>query len=134
MIPARRTGVTVLYLHAFLAILTGIALRLLFALRFPAAAGDSALYLQLARNWADHNVYGLWLNGHFVPTDLRMPVYQAFFAGVALVFGRSIRAIVLSQAGLDLCTCFLTAALVAALAPWAARRRVGDDRPRRRSS
>jgi hypothetical protein len=124
MIPARRTGVTVLYLHAFLAILTGIALRLLFALRFPAAAGDSALYLQLARNWADHNVYGLWLNGQLVPTDLRMPGYPAFLAGVALVFGRSIRAIVLSQAGLDLCTCFLTAALAAALAPSAARRRV----------
>src|SRR3984893_17704017 len=124
MIPARRTGVTVLYLHAFLAILTGIALRLLFALRFPAAAGDSALYLQLARNWADHNVYGLWLNGQLAPTDLRMPGYPAFLAGIAILFGRSQRAIVLSQAGLDLCTCFLTAALAASLAPSVARRRV----------
>jgi hypothetical protein len=124
MIPARRTGVTVLCIHAFLAMLTGLALRLLFALQFPAPAGDSGLYLQLARNWADHHIYGLWLNGQLVPTDLRMPGYPAFLAGVTLLLGRSDRAIVLSQAGLDLCTCFLAAALAAALAPLAARRRV----------
>jgi hypothetical protein len=124
MIPSRRDAVTVLCMHAFLAMLTGLALRLLFALQFPAPAGDSGLYLQLARNWTDHHIYGLWPNGQLVPTDLRMPGYPAFLAGVALVFGRSIRAIVLSQAGVDLCTCFLTAALAAALAPSAARRRV----------
>jgi hypothetical protein len=124
MIPARRTSVTVLCGHGFLAVLTGLALRLLFALQFPAPAGDSGLYLQLARNWADHHVYGLWLNGQLIPTDLRMPGYPAFLAGVALIFGRSSRAIVLSQVVLDLCTCFLTAALAAVLAPSVARRRV----------
>ena len=124
MITARRTGVTALYIHTFLAAMTGLALRLLFALRFPAPAGDSDLYLQLARNWADHHIYGLLLNGQLVPTDLRLPGYPAFLAGVALLFGRSNRAIVLSQAVLDLCTCFLAAALAAALAPSAARRRV----------
>jgi hypothetical protein len=124
MIPARRDGVTVLCTQAFLAVLSGLALRLLFVLKFPAPAGDSGLYLQLARNWADHHIYGLWLNGQLVPTDLRMPGYPAFLAGVAIVFGRSIRAIVLSQAVVDLCTCLLTAALAAALAPSAARRRV----------
>ena len=124
MIPARRDAVTVLCIRAFLAMLTGLALRLLFALQFPAPAGDGGLYLQLARIWADHHIYGLWLNGQLVPTDLRMPGYPAFLAGVAIVFGRSIRAIVLSQAGVDLCTCFLTAALAAALAPSVARRRV----------
>jgi hypothetical protein len=124
MIPARRTSVTALCIHAFLAMLTGLALRLLFDLQFPAPAGDSGLYLQLARNWADHHIYGLWLNGQPVPTDLRMPGYPAFLAGVAIVLGRSDRAIVLSQAGLDLCTCFLAAALAAALAPSVARRRV----------
>jgi hypothetical protein len=124
MITARRDGVTALYAHTFLAMMTGLALRLLFALQFPAPAGDSGLYLQLARIWADHHIYGLLLNGQLVPTDLRMPGYPAFLAGVALLFGRSNRAIVLSQAVLDLCTCFLTAALAAALAPSAARRRV----------
>src|SRR6267378_3023268 len=124
MIPARRTGVTVLYLHAFLAMLTGLALRLLFALQFPAPTGDGGLYLQLARNWVDHHVFGLLVNGQLAPTDLRMPGYPAFLAGIAILFGRSQRAIVLSQAGLDLCTCFLTAALSAALAPSLARRRI----------
>jgi hypothetical protein len=124
MITARRDGVTALYAQTFLAMTTGLALRLLFALQFPAPAGDSGLYLQLARIWADHHIYGLLLNGQLVPTDLRMPGYPAFLAGVAILFGRSNRAIVLSQAVLDLCTCFLTAALAAALAPSAARRRV----------
>src|SRR5882672_3701053 len=124
MIPARRIGVTALCIHAFLAMVMGLALRLLFALQFPAPAGDSGLYLQLARNWADHHIYGLWLDGHIVPTDLRMPGYPAFLAGVALLFGRSTRAIVLSQAVLDLGTCILTAALSAALSPSTARRRV----------
>src|SRR5258705_12469775 len=124
MITARRTGVIALYIHTFLAALAGLALRLLVALRFPAQAGDSDLYLQLARNWADHHIYGLLLNGQRVPTDLRLPGYPAFLAGVALLFGRSNLAIVLSQAVLDLCTCFLTAALAAALAPVVARRRV----------
>jgi hypothetical protein len=124
MITARRSGVTALYLHTFVATLAGLALRLLFALKFPAPAGDSGLYLQLARAWADHRIYGLLLNGQLVPTDLRMPGYPAFLAGVALILGRSNLAIVLSQAALDLCACFLVAALAAALAPPAARRRV----------
>jgi hypothetical protein len=125
MVPSRRDGVTALCAHAFLAMLVGLALRLLFALRFPALADDSETYLQLARNWADHHVYGLWLNGQLVPDDLRVPGYPAFLAGVALVLGRSIRSIMLSQVGLDLCSCFLTAALAAALVPSAARRRAG---------
>jgi len=124
IIPARRRGVTVLCTHAFLAILIGLALRLLFVFRYPISTDDSETYLQLARNWADHHIYGLWLNGHLVPTDLRMPGYPAFLAGVAMLFRRSVRAIVLSQAALDLGTCALGAVLGAVLAPAAARRRV----------
>jgi len=41
-----------------------------------------------------------------------------------MLFGRSIRAIRLSQAVLDVITCFLTAALAAALAPAGSRRRI----------
>ncbi len=124
IIPSRRSGVTMLRAHVFLAVSTGLALRLLFALRFPVSTGDSATYIQLARNWADHHVYGLWLNGRLIPTDLRMPGYPAFLAGIAMLLGRSIQAILLSQSALDLCTCFLTAALGAALAPAWARHRV----------
>ena len=124
IIPARRESVTALCIHAFLAIIVALGLRLLFVFRFPGSAGDSEMYLQFARSWADHHVYGLLLNGRFVPTDLRMPGYPAYLAGVALLFGRSIRAILLSQAVLDVITCFLTAALAMALAPAGTRRRV----------
>lgn len=124
IIPAPGRGVIGLRAHAFLAAPAGLAVRLLYVLRFPADAGDSALYIELARNWADHHVYGMWMNGSLVPVDLRMPGYPAFLAGVALFLGRSRTAILLSQAILDLGTCFLAATLAAVLAPMASRRRV----------
>ena len=124
IIPAPPGGVTALSAQMFLAVLVGLALRLLFVLRFPASAGDSDLYLQLSRNLLDHHVYGLWWNGHLIPTDLRTPGYPLFLAAVTIILRRSLRAILLSQALLDLVTCFLTAALGAALAPAGARRRV----------
>ncbi len=124
IIPAARNGVTNLCVHAFLAILVALGLRLLFVLRFPASSDDSEMYIQFARNWVDHRVYGFWLNGQLVPTDLRTPGYPAFLAGVAMLVGRSLRTIQLSQAALDILTCFWTARLAAALAPSGARRRV----------
>ena len=124
IIPARRESVTALCVHTFLAILVGLALRLMFVHWFPATTDDSATYLQLAGNWVNHKVYGLLQNGQLVPTDLRMPGYPAFLAGVALLFRRSMQAFMLSQAFLDVFTCILTAALAAALAPAGARRRV----------
>ena len=124
IIPAPRGGVTALCVHTFLAVIVGLALRLVFVHWFPATTDDSATYLQLARNWVDHHVYGLSQNGQLVPTDLRTPGYPAFLAGVTLLFRRSMRAILLSQAVLDVFTCILTAALAAALAPAGARRRV----------
>jgi hypothetical protein len=124
IIPAPRGGVTALYAPTFLAVIVGLALRLVFVHWFPATTDDSATYLQLASNWVDHHVYGLSQNGQLVPTDLRMPGYPAFLAGVTLLFRRSMTAILLSQATLDTCTCILTAAMAAALAPAGARRRV----------
>jgi len=124
IIPAQRGGVTALCVPAFLAIMAAVGLRLLFVLRFPASSDDSEMYIQLARAWAGNHVYGFWLNGQLVPTDLRTPGYPAFLAGVALLFRRSIQAILLSQAALDVLTCLLTAALAAALAPSGSRRRV----------
>jgi hypothetical protein len=125
IIPAPSRAVTAVWVQVSLAILAALALRLLFALRYPGSADDSDLYLQLARTWADHHVYGFPLNGDIIPTDLRTPGYPAFLAGVALLLGRSMRAILLSQAALDCVTCILTAGLAAALAPANARRRVG---------
>jgi hypothetical protein len=124
IIPARRESVTVLCIHTFLAVIVGLALRLVFVHWFPTTTDDSATYLQLASNWIDHHVYGLAQNGQVVPTDLRTPGYPAFLAGVTLLFRRSMRAFLLSQAVFDVFTCILTAALAAALAPAGARRRV----------
>ena len=124
IILASRGGVTALYIHTFLAVIVGLALRLAFVHWFPTTTDDSATYLQLANNWIDHHVYGLSLNGQVVPTDLRTPGYPAFLAGVTLLFRRSIRAILLSQAVLDVFTCILTATLASALAPAGARRRL----------
>jgi len=123
MIPTRLNDVTVLPKQVFLAAIAGLGLRLLFVLGFPASAGDSALYLQLARNLADHHAYGLWINGQLIPTDLRMPGYPAFLWGIALLFGRGLKPILLSQAVIDLCTCVFTGLLAVALAPAATRRR-----------
>lgn len=124
IIPAPRGGVTALCTYTFLAVITGLALRLVFIHWFATATDDSAIYLQLATNWIDHHVYGLTLNGQVVPTDLRTPGYPAFLAGLTLLFRRSMQAVLLSQAALDICTCVLTGALATALAPRAMRRRV----------
>jgi uncharacterized integral membrane protein len=124
IIPAQRESVTALCIHTFLAVLAGLVLRLAFVHWFPTTTDDSATYLQLASNWVDHHVYGLSQNGQLVPTDLRTPGYPAFLAGVNLLIRRSMRAILLSQAVLDVFTCILTAALAAALAPAGSRRRV----------
>jgi hypothetical protein len=123
IILAPRGGVTALYAHTFLAVIVGLALRLAFVHWFPATTDDSTTYLQLASNWVDHHVYGLSQNGQVVPTDLRTPGYPAFLAGVSLLFRRSMQAILLSQAVLDVFTCILTAALAAALAPAGLHRR-----------
>lgn len=124
IIPVRRESVTALCVHTFLAVLAGVALRLAFVHWFPAMTDDSAIYVQLANNWVDHRVYGLWQDGQLRPTDLRTPGYPAFLAGLTLLFRRSMRAILLSQAVLDTLTCILTAGLAAALAPARSRRYV----------
>ncbi len=103
--------------HLIGAVLVGLALRLFFVWRFAMVSGDTAIYEQLARNWLDHGVYGLWINGQLTPVDMRAPGYPAFLAAVFSVFGRSQFAVMLAQVFVDLMTCLLTAALAAWLAP-----------------
>jgi 4-amino-4-deoxy-L-arabinose transferase-like glycosyltransferase len=111
--------------HLPWALLAGAALRLFFVWRFPATAGDTDVYAQFARNWLDHGVYGLTINGQVVPADLRTPGYPAFLALVYLFLGRGWQAVLLAQVVLDLGTCVLTAALAAALVPAESRSRIG---------
>ena len=102
----------------------GLALRLFFVLHFPSEAGDTRIYEELARNWHDYGVYGLFINGHLTPVDIRVPGYPAFLATVSAVIGQSRLAVMFCQALLDLLTCFLAATLAGRLAPPASRERV----------
>jgi hypothetical protein len=104
---------------------TGLALRLFFILKFPATdSGDAPFYIELARNWLKKGVYGFPVNGQLTPVDMRMPGYPAFLAAIFEFAGNSQRAVMFTQAVVDLATCFLIALIAARLAPAAARRRV----------
>jgi hypothetical protein len=123
-----------LWLHATCAAAAGLALRLFLVLRFPADAGDSAIYEELARNWIDRHVYGLIRGQALVPTDIRAPGYPAFLALLYHYIGRSVPVISLAQALVDLGTCFLVAALASRLivSPSRLKARLEDDPQRRR--
>jgi 4-amino-4-deoxy-L-arabinose transferase-like glycosyltransferase len=113
------------YTHLAGALLCGVALRLFFIARFPFYAGDTKFYEELARNWMDHGVYGLFVRGELMPVDLRVPGYPAFLAAVYAIFGRTRMAVMLAQAAIDLVTCVLAALIAAAIVP---RRATEDGR------
>lgn len=95
-----------------LAALAGLALRLIFLIRFPAITSDSFIYGDIARNWLAHGIYGLSGTGGISPTDIRLPGYPAFLAAIFAIFGSEhYRAVLLIQIFVDLGTCFFTAAL-----------------------
>jgi hypothetical protein len=103
------------------AMLAGLALRIFFIAHRPFYSGDTHFYEELARNWLDHGVYGLFLQGQLMPVDMRMPGYPAFLAAVYAVLGRTRTAVLLVQAVLDLITCYVVAMIAARLAPAAKR-------------
>ncbi len=102
--------------HLLAALAAGLALRLFFVTHFPFEAGDSHFYEEIARNWLDHGVYGLFDHGQLMPVDVRMPGYPAFVAAVYAVLGRTGRAVMLVQVAVDLMTCFLIAMIAARFA------------------
>lgn len=119
------TSTVKLRLNLALAVSAGLALRLYFILKFPVTdSGDAPFYIELAWNWLKHGVYGFPVNGHLTPVDMRVPGYPAFLAAIFTFAGRSPRAVMLTQALVDLATCFLIALIAARVAPLAARRRV----------
>jgi hypothetical protein len=105
------------------ALAAGLALRLFFIWRFPFYSGDTKFYEELARNWLDHGVYGLYARGALTAVDMRVPGYPAFLAAIYFVMGRSARVAMVAQAFVDLATCVLAALIAARLAP-ASRRAV----------
>ena len=107
--------------HLAAAMLAGLALRVFFIAHRPFHSGDTHFYEELARNWLDHGVYGLFINGQLMPVDMRMPGYPAFLAAVYAVLGRTRTGVLLVQAVLDLITCYVVAMIAARLAPAAKR-------------
>ena len=103
--------------HLALAALAGFALRIFFVWRFPSVGGDTPTYEALARNWLEHGVYGIFLDGHLVPTDLRPPGYPAFLSLLYFFFGQTRAVVMVAQALVDVATCFLVAVLGARLLP-----------------
>jgi len=90
----------------------GVALRLLFILRFPGVTTDSFVYGDIAKNWLQHGVFGLSGVGDITPTYIRLPGYPAFLAAVFAIFGvEHYRAVLVLQMFVDLGTCFLIADL-----------------------
>ena len=96
-----------------LAIVSGIGLRVLFVLRFPAITPDGRLYLSIAETWSRFGVYGA---DPATPSFLRMPGYPAFLAGIGLVLGSIPPAAVYGiQTVIDLATCGVVGLLGAVL-------------------
>ena len=109
------------YRHLVAALLCGLALRLYFIAHFPFYSGDTKFYEELARNWLDHGLYGLFVEGQLMPVDQRMPGYRAFLALIYSAVGRARIAVMLAQAAIDLVTCILAALIAGRIAPAAPR-------------
>jgi hypothetical protein len=114
---ARAGVLPISYRHLVAAVLCGLALRLYFIAHFPFHSGDTKFYEELARNWLDHGVYGLFVNGQLMPVDQRLPGYPAFLAAIYSMFGRTRIAVMLAQAAIDLVTCTLAALIAGRIAP-----------------
>lgn len=106
--------------------MAGLALRLFFVAHFSPYSGDTHFYEDLARNWLDHGVYGLFVQGQLLPVDMRMPGYPALLAATYAVFGQAGKAVLVVQVIIDLMTCVLTAAIAARLSPASNRKVVAN--------
>jgi hypothetical protein len=90
--------------------LAGLALRLLFILRFGDITPDAFAYGDIAKNWLQHGIYGLSGTNGVSPTYTRLPGYPAFLAVVFAIFGMEhYRTVMVLQAFIDLVSCFLIA-------------------------
>ncbi len=93
---------------SFLVLLAGVALRLLFILRFPSITDDGILYADIAKNWLRYGAYAHSGPQGPVLTYIRLPGYPAFLAGVFAIFGVDhYNAVRFVQLAVDLGTCLL---------------------------
>lgn len=103
--------------------LAGLALRLLFILRFPSITADSFVYGDIAKNWMQHGIYSVSDNGGLAATDIRLPGYPAFLALTFGIFGMEhYRTVLVVQMLVDLGTCLIIADIARrAISPRAAK-------------
>src|ERR1700684_2170498 len=108
-----------------LAAMAGLGLRFFFVLKLPVTdSGDAPFYIELAWNWLKKGVYGAVVEGQLMPLDTRVPGYPAFLAAIFSVAGNSSRAAMLTQAVVDLATCFVVVLIAVRVATEASARRV----------
>lgn len=102
-----------------LGLLLGLATRLatLACVDYRVDAGDSATYLQEARNLLQYGVYSHDTSEPPRPSAYRPPLYSATLAAIAAVAGESTRVIQILQILLSLFTGILVAAITARHAP-----------------
>lgn len=94
----------------FYGTLAGLALRLLFALKFPVLEGDGQVYAQYAGNWLHHGILGPLDNGVPVPSCIRLPGYPAFLAAIFALFrSDNLHNVLRVQVFIDMATCYVVA-------------------------
>lgn len=104
---SRAAGASARHLVAAL-FAAGLALRVFFIFLPVSYDDDTAAYVELARNWFHHGIYGFEDGGVITPTLIRLPGYPLFLGAVFSVFGDGhILAVKLVQALLDLGACWL---------------------------
>jgi len=87
-------------------LLLAFALRVGFGVVFPDPLEETR-YRPIAVNILEGNGFSSDANAPFRPSEAAAPAYPLFIAAVYAVFGRSVYALTLSQAMLDLATCLL---------------------------
>jgi 4-amino-4-deoxy-L-arabinose transferase-like glycosyltransferase len=102
--------------QVLLILLLALAVRVGFVVALPDPLQDLR-YRPIAVNLLEGNGYSSDASAPYGPSEAAAPAYPFYIAAVYAVFGRSVYAITLSQAFLDLATCLLVALVSFSLAP-----------------
>ena len=99
-----------------LILLLALAVRAGFVVAFPDPL-DETRYRPMAVNILAGNGFSSDASAPYRPSEAAAPAYPLFIAALYAVFGRSVNALTVSQALLDLATCLLVAFVSFSLAP-----------------
>ena len=99
-----------------LILLLALAVRAGFVVSFPDPLEETR-YRPIAVNILEGNGFSSDPSAPYRPSEAAAPAYPLFIAALYAVFGRSVNALTVSQALLDLATCLLVAFVSFSLAP-----------------